>query len=388
MTMTLQRRLVHALVWVIAFLSQNNVSAVSSNGDHRRLQFPGDSSNPPAGLPTFDNTLDTSAPVVVPGVPGPVPTLGGAVPTLGAVPTSANGTLGSEVPAPGNLVGFNPANQPTNDTLSTAPVSDSFGTAAPVDNLFGGTEAPVDGSLSGSSSPVSPPTLGATNNVTAPSLSPANDTLGGFSFPPSLPTLAAPVAPDTNAPVAPSIVSPKTFAPQSGFPAPKSMEPSVNLFAPITSAPVTPAPFAKSTKPHWTFFPTHAPIHAPTSQPVTYVSKEDDILNKDKDDQEDGWFHKGEDVEELPHDKNVIIVMGVLMGIMLLLMVATAHQMMNNPDGICAGICRLAVTCTCFILKTLCLPCRMICGGGSSAQQHARMGMTEGTAYSHDLELS
>ena len=36
------------------------------------------------------------------------------------------------------------------------------------------------------------------------------------------------------------------------------------------------------------------------------------------------------------HDQNVLIAVGVLCGVGILLMIITAHQMVENPDGCCA----------------------------------------------------
>jgi hypothetical protein len=68
---------------------------------------------------------------------------------------------------------------------------------------------------------------------------------------------------------------------------------------------------------------------------VPYVSAEDDPIKNDPDERE--WIqHPVESPEEMMHDMNVIVAIGATMGVMFVLMLCTAHQVMNNPDGLCA----------------------------------------------------
>lgn len=46
----------------------------------------------------------------------------------------------------------------------------------------------------------------------------------------------------------------------------------------------------------------------------------------------------------------------------LLAMIFTAYQMSENPDGIYASVCRLAITVIGCILKLLVMPCRNLFG--------------------------
>jgi hypothetical protein len=72
-----------------------------------------------------------------------------------------------------------------------------------------------------------------------------------------------------------------------------------------------------------------------TKTEVPYVPAEDDPIKNDPDEQE--WIQQPvESPEEMMHDMNVVVAIGATMGVMLLLMVCTAHQVMNNPDGLCA----------------------------------------------------
>jgi hypothetical protein len=121
-----------------------------------------------------------------------------------------------------------------------------------------------------------------------------------------------------------------------------------------------------------------------------------DPFDEAKDEEvEDEWEEKTvveiaeEDFDEAIHDKYVPIVAGIMGGIGLLLMIVVAQQMVENPDGLFAKICRCSVAC----FRCLCWPCRMLfCCGGSRAKArrtHDRV-MNDGDnyGYTHDLELT
>jgi len=93
-----------------------------------------------------------------------------------------------------------------------------------------------------------------------------------------------------------------------------------------------------------------------------------------------------ETLEKMAHDKNVIIVLSIVFGLMLLFSIFVAHQMLNNPDGCCASVCRILTRCTCCIMGALCFPCKMICGSKDYA--HSRMIDDHSTFASHDLDLT
>ena len=63
----------------------------------------------------------------------------------------------------------------------------------------------------------------------------------------------------------------------------------------------------------------------------------------------------------------------------------TASCALNNPDGLCAGCCRLILTLFHCICHVLCLPCRVCCGCGSK-REDARQGAT--LVGRSDLEFS
>merc|ERR1712032_581482 len=94
-----------------------------------------------------------------------------------------------------------------------------------------------------------------------------------------------------------------------------------------------------------------------------------------------------ESPEEMEKDHNVQVIGGVLLGVFLVLLLVTAHQAMNNPDGLCAGCCRLTNQCICCFIRVLCLPCRAICckdDQSRSRRTHAPMR----TPFPTGLELA
>lgn len=76
----------------------------------------------------------------------------------------------------------------------------------------------------------------------------------------------------------------------------------------------------------------------PTEQPVVYVppDEEEDPIKNQTSGGVGSWVQEGESPEEMIHDRNVLIAVGVLCGLGILLMIITAHQMVENPDGCCA----------------------------------------------------
>ena len=72
-----------------------------------------------------------------------------------------------------------------------------------------------------------------------------------------------------------------------------------------------------------------------------------------------------EEVEE-----EVKKVGGWLSFVFMILMIYTAYQMSENPDGICASLCRLVITVIGCILKILLIPFKYIIGGGRPSGGH------------------
>lgn len=91
---------------------------------------------------------------------------------------------------------------------------------------------------------------------------------------------------------------------------------------------------------------------------------------------------------EMEKDKNVQVVGGILVVMFLLLLLVTAHMVMQYPDGLCAGCCRLTLKCMCCFIRTLCLPCRAICCKGSDQAQGRRTHAPMRTPFPTDLELA
>lgn len=90
--------------------------------------------------------------------------------------------------------------------------------------------------------------------------------------------------------------------------------------------------------------------------------------------------------EQMMHDKNVTIavVAAVVFGFVLALF--SAQQVIENPDGCCASICRCNVKFFCFFFKILCFPCRMCCGSKDRRSHDLMVGSSD--SYTHDLELT
>ncbi|CAJ1953436.1 unnamed protein product [Cylindrotheca closterium] len=70
--------------------------------------------------------------------------------------------------------------------------------------------------------------------------------------------------------------------------------------------------------------------------------------------------------EELKEEEEVAAAAGG-MGFLLAIggMIFTAHQMSENPDGVYASVCRLAITISGVIVKIICMPCRKVIGTGN-----------------------
>lgn len=97
-------------------------------------------------------------------------------------------------------------------------------------------------------------------------------------------------------------------------------------------------------------YPTVNPTPRPT---VEYVPRTDDPLTEEEGEVPVGEFDddkfggiKGkidtymqgvESPEDMEKDKNVQVVAGVLVAVFVVLWLVTAHQVMENPDGLCAG---------------------------------------------------
>jgi hypothetical protein len=78
-------------------------------------------------------------------------------------------------------------------------------------------------------------------------------------------------------------------------------------------------------------------VQPPTEEPEPYVPLDDDpVKNEPGTASDETWIQPGESPEEMAHDRNVLIAVCVICGVAFLLMIITAQQMMENPDGCCA----------------------------------------------------
>jgi hypothetical protein len=121
--------------------------------------------------------------------------------------------------------------------------------------------------------------------------------------------------------------------------------------------------------------PTATPVAAPTGNPTaTPYTKTNDDFDPVK--AEDEKYAEEEEVQELEtelkQEERVARQaggLGIFFGI--LAMIFTAHQMSENPDGIYASICRLAITLASVVVKIVCMPCRKLLGAGGDGNPYS-----------------
>jgi len=147
---------------------------------------------------------------------------------------------------------------------------------------------------------------------------------------------------------------------------------------------------APNPTPIFSFTPYPTAHRSPTLRPaVPYVSTDDDPLEKGDDHVSniEDWFSNESTIEEMEHDKSVIIALSIVFGVMFFFSIFAAYQMLENPDGCCASLCRITVVCWCALIRCICYPCRAMCGcTGPSGGQH--MMVPDDGHFTHDLELS
>ena len=132
---------------------------------------------------------------------------------------------------------------------------------------------------------------------------------------------------------------------------------SGNLFK--TQEPTPPPTIYKS--------PTPSPTPSPTkdkskSSKSTKNSGTMDDIYKDLTPEEIEYLHHHEVLNE---EKEAARISILYLVVTLVLMVFTAQQLSENPDGVYANICRLGITVTGCVFKILLLPFKKICGLGS-----------------------
>ncbi|EJK51385.1 hypothetical protein THAOC_29442, partial [Thalassiosira oceanica] len=122
------------------------------------------------------------------------------------------------------------------------------------------------------------------------------------------------------------------------------------------------------------------PNPRPTYQYVEPTSEEDDPLASPV---PNGAFENGEEApsdddnyrgnadDYYRHEEEEVrkVGTGLTLGA-LVLMVYTAYQMSENPDGICASLCRLVITVIGCIIKIMLIPFKYVIGGGRPSGGH------------------
>jgi len=73
----------------------------------------------------------------------------------------------------------------------------------------------------------------------------------------------------------------------------------------------------------------------------------------------------------------------------IILMIYTAYQMSENPDGICASLCRLVITIVGCIIKIVLIPFKFLMGGGRPTGGHYMATPDYRDPYgSRDIQIS
>jgi len=131
----------------------------------------------------------------------------------------------------------------------------------------------------------------------------------------------------------------------------------------------------------FTNVPTGAIVAAPTDKPTSKYNGGNDEYDPIKDEDE-----KEELESELKQEEKVARRaggLGIFFGIIA--MIFTAHQMSENPDGIYASVCRLAITISSVVIKIVCMPCRKLIGGGNGNPYSGHMPIsTSDYSYRND----
>ncbi|KAL7473832.1 hypothetical protein ACHAXS_014406 [Conticribra weissflogii] len=175
-----------------------------------------------------------------------------------------------------------------------------------------------------------------------------------------------------------------TISPPAPVPEPAPQYTSSPSKAPITLEPTSTI----------TSYPTRKPTEKPTYEYVE--TTDDDPVASEEEIIENEAFQNG---EEVPHNEETSIpaaseggaggsgdeshesileeeeeelkkVGGWMSFAAIVLMVFTAYQMSENPDGVCASLCRLAITVIGCIIKIILIPFKYVLGGGRPSGGH------------------
>lgn len=73
--------------------------------------------------------------------------------------------------------------------------------------------------------------------------------------------------------------------------------------------------------------------------------------------------------------KQMKILFSILSIFFIMMMIVTAHQMSDNPDGLCASFCRLSIAVVACVLRSVMIPCRLTCcpGRGGRGPKHSQI---------------
>jgi hypothetical protein len=116
---------------------------------------------------------------------------------------------------------------------------------------------------------------------------------------------------------------------------------------------------------------SHHATASPTISPKEVSDSKNHALEKE-----------AEEFVEDPYVRIATLVFAVV-GVTLLILVA--QQMVENPDGLCARLCRWSVA----FFRMLCYPCLCCCGSRSKAHHTHTLVSTDGfDDYDHDLSLA
>lgn len=135
--------------------------------------------------------------------------------------------------------------------------------------------------------------------------------------------------------------------------------------------------------------PTDAYVPPPSDEdPLIEEEIEDHVLYHGLGGTAGKYLDSVESPQEMEKDKNVQVIVGILVPVFILLLLLTASLVMNHPDGLCAGCCRLTLKVISCFCRTLCLPCRAICGSGSDQAHGRRTHAPMRSPFPSDLELA
>ena len=271
---------------------------------------------------------------------------------------------------------------PVEETLSPTIAKTAAPTKAPVAVVITDAPTPNDGAVEGAPAPTTlPPSASPTVGITAASST-------SQSSPPT----------QSKVTESPNVLADNSLAPSSSpskdtpFPTVATTEfPSVQMMGEgddeydddddgsnanlFKTPPPSPSPTVETT-------------HSPTNKQTYNNGSDSDSGDESSFSQmnrsgEDDEILKGiydqlspEEIEYLKHneyvdeEKEAAKISIVYLLITLVLMVFTAHQLSENPDGVYSNICRLAITVVGCVVKILVLPFRKICGLGSRGYSH------------------